>query len=44
MRTWNVRDEWIHKAEEMPFKELREHIKELKQKRRIKHRPERGLY
>jgi len=29
---WNVRDEWIHKAEEMPFKELREHIKELKQK------------
>ncbi len=29
---WNMRDEWIHKAEEMPFKELREHIKELKQK------------
>lgn len=29
---WNVRDEWIHKAEEMPFQELREHIKELKQK------------
>lgn len=29
---WNVRDEWIHKAEEMPFKELREYIKELKQK------------
>ena len=29
---WQVRDEWIHKAEEMPFKELREHIKELKQK------------
>lgn len=29
---WNMRDEWIHKAEEMPFQELREHIKELKQK------------
>ena len=29
---WNVRDEWIHKAEEMPFQELREYIKELKQK------------
>jgi hypothetical protein len=27
---WKVRDEWVHKAEEMPTKELREHIKELK--------------
>jgi len=29
---WNVRDEWVHKAEEMPYKELRDHIKEMKQK------------
>ncbi|MEN6444859.1 MAG: hypothetical protein ABFC98_02300 [Candidatus Cloacimonas sp.] len=29
---WQVRDEWIHKAEDMPFQELRDHIKELKQK------------
>ncbi len=27
---WQLRDEWVHKAEEMPTKELREHIKELK--------------
>lgn len=27
---WKIRDEWVHKAEEMPTKELREHIKELK--------------
>ncbi|MDY0152020.1 MAG: hypothetical protein RBS43_07075 [Candidatus Cloacimonas sp.] len=27
---WKVRDEWVHKAEEMPTKELRDHIKELK--------------
>jgi len=27
---WKLRDEWVHKAEEMPTKELREHIKELK--------------
>ncbi|GAB1468858.1 hypothetical protein MASR2M64_16180 [Candidatus Cloacimonadota bacterium] len=27
---WQVRDEWVHKAEEMPTKELRDHIKELK--------------
>ena len=27
---WKVRDEWVHKAEAMPTKELREHIKELK--------------
>ncbi len=27
---WQLRDEWLHKAEEMPTKELREHIKELK--------------
>lgn len=27
---WKVRDEWVHKAEEMPTKELRDHIKDLK--------------
>ncbi|MDD4309615.1 MAG: hypothetical protein PHO32_04485 [Candidatus Cloacimonetes bacterium] len=27
---WKVRDEWVHKAEEMPTKDLREHIKEIK--------------
>jgi hypothetical protein len=27
---WKLRDEWLHKAEEMPTKELRDHIKELK--------------
>jgi len=27
---WKLRDEWVHKAEEMPTKELREHIKEIK--------------
>lgn len=27
---WKVRDEWVHKAEDMPTKELRDHIKELK--------------
>ncbi|MDD2229917.1 MAG: hypothetical protein PHY48_10950 [Candidatus Cloacimonetes bacterium] len=27
---WQLRDEWVHKAEEMPTKELRDHIKELK--------------
>jgi GTPase SAR1 family protein len=27
---WKERDEWVHKAEEMPTKDLRDHIKELK--------------
>ncbi len=27
---WKLRDEWLHKAEEMPTKDLRDHIKELK--------------
>ncbi len=27
---WKLRDEWLHKAEEMPTKELRDHIKKLK--------------
>jgi len=27
---WKLRDEWLHKAEDMPTKELRDHIKELK--------------
>ena len=29
---WQLRDEWVHKAEEMPTKDLREHIKEIKKK------------
>ncbi len=29
---WDVRDEWIQKAETMPVNELKDHIKELKKK------------
>ncbi len=29
---WGERDEWVQKAEEMPTKDLRDHIKELKKK------------
>jgi len=28
---WQLRDEWVHKASEMPTKDLRDHIKAIKQ-------------
>ncbi|HOR02884.1 MAG TPA: hypothetical protein PLL58_03035 [Candidatus Syntrophosphaera sp.] len=33
---WALRDEWVQKAEEMPTKDLRNHIKELKKEEKEK--------